>query len=178
MCFLFFFCCRKRLKIKYSASTHLQYWLGHLASQNVYRRYKFCAEGPDYVNGDARMSLIYENYEAVTQNFIENHRIPIGEVAEDIALPVSSCYEIFSDILKKPRPKKQVRFKFDDFVCKIDCCFSTIVDEVTLMYTNERFRKYFTLCYSRKKNYIRLIATRFTSNNCCYHFQGVFSISC
>ena len=49
--------------------------------------------------GRSSTSTTNENTEAVKKIVIENRRIAIREVAEDVGVSVCSCHEIFSDIL-------------------------------------------------------------------------------
>ena len=56
------------------------------------------------MNDDARpgrpsTSTTNENTEAVKKMVMENRRITIREVAEDVGISVGSCHAIFSDIL-------------------------------------------------------------------------------
>ena len=61
-------------------------------------------EGREEVNDDARpgrpsTSTTNENTEAVKKIVMENRRITIREVTEDVGISVGSCHAIFSDIL-------------------------------------------------------------------------------
>ena len=49
--------------------------------------------------GRPSTSTSSENTEAVKKIVMENRRITIREVAEDVCISVGSCYAIFSDIL-------------------------------------------------------------------------------
>ncbi|XP_025262344.1 laccase-15 [Camponotus floridanus] len=59
------------------------------------------------VNDDARLgrptSTIDDNVEAVKKIVMENRRITIREVAEDVGISVGSCYAIFSGVLGMQR---------------------------------------------------------------------------
>ena len=73
-------------------------------SKSVYKWYKLFTEGREEANYDARpgrpsTSTTNENTEAVENFFMENSRITIREVAEDVGISVGSCHAIFSDIL-------------------------------------------------------------------------------
>ena len=72
--------------------------------KNVYKWYKLFTEGREEVNDDARpgrpsTSTTNENIEAVKKIVMENRRITIREVAEDVGISVGSCHGIFLDIL-------------------------------------------------------------------------------
>lgn len=79
-----------------------------LSQKNVYRWYKLFKEGRENVNDDARpgssiTSKTDENVEKVKEIVMENRRITIREVADDVGISVGSCHTIFSDILGMKR---------------------------------------------------------------------------
>ena len=75
-----------------------------VSQKSVYKWYKLFTEGREEVNDDARpgrpsTSTTNENTEAVKKIVMENRRITIREVAEDVSISVGSCHAIFTDIL-------------------------------------------------------------------------------
>ena len=86
----------KMLKVTYGECT--------VSPKSVYKWYKLFTERREEVNDDARperpsTSTTSENTEAVKKIVMENRRITIREVAEDVGISVGSCHTIFSDIL-------------------------------------------------------------------------------
>ena len=84
------------LKVAYGECT--------VSQKSVYNWYKLFREGREEVNDDARhgrpsTSTTNENTVAVKKIVMENRRITIREVAEDVGISVGSCHAIFSDIL-------------------------------------------------------------------------------
>ena len=84
------------LKVAYGECT--------VSRKSVYKWYKLFTEGREEVNNYARpgrpsTSTTNENTEAVKKIVMENRRITIREVAEDVGISVGSCHEIFSNIL-------------------------------------------------------------------------------
>ena len=84
------------LKVAYSECT--------VSQKSVYKWYKLFTEGREEANDDARPGrpstpTSNENTEAVKKTVMENRRITIREVAEDVGISVGSCHAIFSDIL-------------------------------------------------------------------------------
>ena len=84
------------LKVAYGECT--------VSQKSVYKWYKLFTEGREEVNDDARpgrpnTSTTNENTEAVKKIVMENRRITIKEVSEDVGTSVGSCHAIFSDIL-------------------------------------------------------------------------------
>ena len=72
--------------------------------KNIHKWYKLFTEGREEVNDDARpgrpsTSTTNENTEAVKKIVMENRRIPIREVTENVGISVGSCHAIFSVIL-------------------------------------------------------------------------------
>ena len=70
--------------------------------------YNRLKEGREDVNDDARhsrpsMSTIDENIETVKNIILDNRRITIREVADDIGISFGSCQEIFTDVLGMKR---------------------------------------------------------------------------
>ena len=79
-----------------------------LSQKNVYKWYKLFTEGREVVNDDARpgrpsTSTTDENVEKVKKIVMENRRITIREVAEDVGILVWSCHAFFSEILGMKR---------------------------------------------------------------------------
>ena len=79
-----------------------------LSKKNVYKWYKLFTERREDVNDDARpgrpsTSTTDENVEEVKKIVMENRRITIREVAEDVGISVGSCHAIFSDVLDMKR---------------------------------------------------------------------------
>ncbi|XP_025262232.1 protein GVQW3-like [Camponotus floridanus] len=79
-----------------------------LSKKNVYKWYKLFTEGREDVNDDARpgrpsTSTTDDNVEAVKKIVMENRRIIIREVAEDVGISVGSCHAIFSGVLGMQR---------------------------------------------------------------------------
>ena len=75
-----------------------------VSQKSVYKWYKLFTEGREEVNDDARpgrpsTSTTSENTKAVKKIVMENRRITIREVAEDVGISVGSCHAILSDIL-------------------------------------------------------------------------------
>ena len=83
------------LKVAYGECT--------VSQKSIYKWYKLLTEGREEVNDDARpgrlsTSTTNENTEAVKKIVMENRRITIREVAENVGISVGSCHAIFSDI--------------------------------------------------------------------------------
>ena len=98
------------LKVAYGECT--------VSQKSIYKWYKLFTEGREEVNDDARpgrpsTSTTSENTEAVQKIVMENRRITIREVAEDVGISVGSCHAIFSDILGL----KRVAAKFVFQIC-------------------------------------------------------------
>ena len=84
------------LKVAYGECT--------VSQKSVYKWYKLFTEGREEVKDDARprqpsTSTTHENTEGVKKIVMENRRITIREVAEDVDISVGSCHAIFSNIL-------------------------------------------------------------------------------
>ena len=80
------------LKVAYGECT--------VSQKRVYKWYKVFAEGREEVNVDARpgrpnTSTTNQNTEAVKKIVMENRRITIREVAEDVGISVDSYHAIF-----------------------------------------------------------------------------------
>ena len=80
--------------------THVQLW------------YNWFKEGREYVDDDAcpgrpRMSTTDEHIEAVKKMILDNYRITIREVANDVGIQFVSCQAIFMHVL---RIKRAARF--------------------------------------------------------------------
>ncbi|XP_025271347.1 protein GVQW3 [Camponotus floridanus] len=79
-----------------------------LSKKNVYKWYKLFTESREDVNDDARpgrpsTSTTDDNVEAVKKIVMENRRITIREVAEDVGILVGSCHAIFLGVLGMQR---------------------------------------------------------------------------
>lgn len=79
-----------------------------LSKKNVYKWYKLFQEGRENVEDEARpgrpsTSTTDANVKEVKEMVLNNRRITIREVAEDVGISVGSCHEIFSDILGMKR---------------------------------------------------------------------------
>ena len=72
-----------------------------LSQKSVYKWYKRFTEGREDVDDDeqprdATTSTSEENIETVKKNVVlENHRITIRKVAEDVSISIGSCHIIF-----------------------------------------------------------------------------------
>ena len=83
------------LKVAYDECT--------VSQKSIYMWYKLFTEGREEVNDDARSrrpstSTTNENTEAMKKIVMENRRITIREVAEDVGISIGSCHAIFLDI--------------------------------------------------------------------------------
>ena len=88
--------------------TQLQLW---------YNRFK---EGREHVNDDARpgrpsMSTTDENTEAVKKMILDNRRITIREVADDIGISFGSCQAIFTSVLDMKLAEEKIVKKMLNF---------------------------------------------------------------
>ena len=77
-----------------------------------YNRFK---EGREDINDDARPGLpststTDENIEAVKKMILDNHRITIREVADDVGILFGSCQAIFTDVLGMQRAATVQRY--------------------------------------------------------------------
>ena len=75
-----------------------------VSQKSVCKWYKLFTEGREEVNDDARpgrssTSTTTEKTQAVKKIVMENRRITVREVAEDVGISVGSCHAIFLDIL-------------------------------------------------------------------------------
>ena len=117
------------LKVAYGECT--------VSRKSVYKWYKLFTEGREEVNDDARpgqpsTSTTSENTKAVKKIVMENRRITIREVTEDVGISVGSCHAIFSDILGLKRvAAKFVPKGLGGYVCK-SCPCSYPVDINTI----------------------------------------------
>ena len=71
-----------------------------LSQKNVHKWYKLFTEGREDVNDEAHpgcpsTSTTDENVEAVEKIIMENRRITIREVSDDVRISVDSCHAIF-----------------------------------------------------------------------------------
>ena len=76
--------------------------------------------GREDVNDDARpgcpsTSKIDENIEAVKKMILNNRRLTITEVADDIAISFDSCQAIFTDVLGMKNAAAKIASKFLNF---------------------------------------------------------------
>lgn len=79
-----------------------------LSQKSVYKWYKRFTEGREDVDDDERpgvatTSTSEENIETVKKIILENRRITIREVAEDVGISIGSCHAIFSNVLGMKR---------------------------------------------------------------------------
>lgn len=79
-----------------------------MSKRNVYQWYKLFTEDREDVNDDDRSgrrstSTTDENVEGEKNIVMENARMTIREVAEDVDISVNSCYAILSDVLGMKR---------------------------------------------------------------------------
>jgi len=79
-----------------------------LSKTNVYKWYKLFQDGREDANDEPRSgrpstSTTDENVQAVKKIVLENRRITIREVAEDVGISLGSCHEIFSNVLGMSR---------------------------------------------------------------------------
>ena len=82
-----------------------------------YNRFK---EGREDVNDDARpgrpsTSTTDENIEAVKKMILDNRRITIREVADDVGISFGSCQAIFTDVLATKRAATKIVAKLLNF---------------------------------------------------------------
>ena len=75
-----------------------------LSEINIYKWYKQFKEGREDVNDNPRpgrlsTSTTDESVEAVKKMILENRRITIRKVAEEVGMSVDACHAIFSDVL-------------------------------------------------------------------------------
>ena len=120
------------LKVAYGECT--------VSQTSVYKWYKLFTEGREEVNNDARpgrssTSTTNENTEAVKKIVMENRRITIREVAEDVSISVGSCHAIFSDIFGLKRVTVKFVPKFLSFDLLIRHCFFVIFCPKTTPYS-------------------------------------------
>jgi len=79
-----------------------------VSKKNVYKWYKLFQDGREDANDEPRSgrpstSTTDENVQAVKKIVLENRRITIREVAEDVGISLGSCHEIFSNVLGMSR---------------------------------------------------------------------------
>ncbi|XP_018353100.1 PREDICTED: putative uncharacterized protein FLJ37770 [Trachymyrmex septentrionalis] len=79
-----------------------------MSKTRVYEWYKRFKEGREDVEDDDRSgrpstSITDDNVEQVKKMILENRRITIREVADDVGISFGSCQEIFSDVLSMKR---------------------------------------------------------------------------
>ena len=75
-----------------------------LSTKNVYKWYKLFQDGREDVDDEPRSgrpstSTTDDNVEAVKKIVLENRRITVREVAEDVGISIGSCHAIFSNNL-------------------------------------------------------------------------------
>ena len=88
--------------------------------------YNRLREGREDINDYARTgrpktSTANENTEGVKKMILNNHRITIREVADDVGLPLGSCQAIFTHVLDMKRASAQTVPKLLNFEQK-QCC--------------------------------------------------------
>ncbi|XP_050528011.1 protein GVQW3-like [Daktulosphaira vitifoliae] len=91
-----------------------------LSKKNVYKWCKLFQDGREDANDEPRSgrpstSTTDENVKAVKKIVLENRRITIREVAEDVGISVGSCHEVFSDILGMRRVSAKIVPKLLNF---------------------------------------------------------------
>ena len=77
-----------------------------MSKTRVYEWYKRFQDGREDVEDDerpGRPSTTDENVEKVKEMIMNDRRITIREVADDIGLSIGSCHEIFSNVLGMKR---------------------------------------------------------------------------
>ena len=105
------FCCRKKCCVKFCVKNGIKcsktlemlkvaYGECTVSQKKVYKWYKLFAEGREEVNDDARFgrpstSTTNENTEAVKKIVMENRRITITQVAEDVGISVAHAMQFF-----------------------------------------------------------------------------------
>ena len=115
-----------RGKVKLNGRTQVKLW---------YNQFK---EGPEYVNDDGRPSTLTtdENIEAVKKMILDNRRITIGELADDVGISLGSCQAIFTDVLGMERAAAKIVINLLNFERKhrMDGHCSRDVDDVHRLY--------------------------------------------
>lgn len=91
-----------------------------LSKKNVYKWYKLFQDGREDANDEPRSgrpstSTTDENVQAVKKIVLENRRITIREVAEDVGISLGSCHEIFSNVLGMRRVSAKFVLKLLNF---------------------------------------------------------------
>ena len=114
------------LKVAYGECT--------VSQNSVYKWYKLFTEDREEMNDDAHpgrpsTSTTNENTEAVKKNVMENRRITIREVAEDVGISVRLCHAIFSDILGLKRVVAKFVPKFLNFDLLTRHCLFVIMPQ-------------------------------------------------
>jgi len=84
-----------------------------VSKKNVYKWYKLFQDGREDANDEPRSgrpstSTTDENVQAVKKIVLENRRITIREVAEDVGISLGSCHEIFSNVLGMSRVSRSL----------------------------------------------------------------------
>ena len=88
--------------------------------QLCYNRFK---KGPEDVNDDVLYGLpststTYENIEAVNKMILDNRRISIREVTDDVGISFGSCQAISTDVFCMKRASVKIVSKLLNFVQK------------------------------------------------------------
>ena len=99
-----------------------------MSKTRVYEWYKRFKEGREDVEDDDRpgrpsTSITDDNVEQVKKMILENRRITIREVADDVGISFGSCQAIFSDVLGMKRVAAKFVPKllnFDQKQCRVD----------------------------------------------------------
>ena len=97
-----------------------------------------CKEGREDVNDDAHPGLpnttiTSDNVEAVTKIILNNRRITIGEVADNVGISFGSCQVIFTDVLVMKCAVAKIVSKLQNFEpkqCRMDGHRTGDVDDV------------------------------------------------
>ena len=76
-----------------------------MSKARVYERYKRFQDGREDVEDDERpgTSTTDENVEKVKEMVMNDRRITIREVADDVGISIGSCHDIFSNVLGMKR---------------------------------------------------------------------------
>ena len=104
-----------------------------LSQKSFYKRYKRFKKGREDVDDDeqpedATTSTNEENIETVKNIVLENRRITIREVGENVGILSGSCYSVFSNVLRMKRVAAKLVLKllnFEQKQCRIRIAQST-----------------------------------------------------
>ena len=115
-----------------------------MSRTQIQLRYNRFKEGQEDINDDARpgrlsTSTTDVNIEAVKKMILDNHRITIGEVADDVDISFGTCQAIFTDILGMKHAAADIVPKFLNFEqkqCRMDIAqkmLTTFNDDLDLL---------------------------------------------